>query len=307
VAQVAGVNLGFNCISVAVSGGPGGSAAAARLVPATAYFSLSNTARQGTQSALGLGRVPGTNNLRLSGQRPAKGGDIFVNVTLHDPPAYAATLLSERLKRAGIQVTGVPAKSRDMRGLYMSAQGQFRNVLVHETPLAGVLARINKDSANLYAESLLKRLGAARSNQPGGWDNGRAAAASFLASIAVPADHYAIDDGCGLSRQNRLSPEALVRLHANNLRSAYRDAFLASLSVGGEDGTLRRRFTGDLDGRVFGKTGYIRGVSTLSGVLKTKSGKWYAFAVMHNELPGSVGGAKAAQDRVVAAIDAHGN
>jgi len=44
-----------------------------------------------------------------------------------------------------------------------------------DTKLATVLDRANKDSMNLYAESLCKRLGHEASGQPGSWENGPAA------------------------------------------------------------------------------------------------------------------------------------
>jgi D-alanyl-D-alanine carboxypeptidase/D-alanyl-D-alanine-endopeptidase (penicillin-binding protein 4) len=53
--------------------------------------------------------------------------------------------------------------------------------------------------------------------------------------------------------------------------------------VGGIDGSLRRRFK-NLPGaeRIHAKTGSLAHVSTLSGYLQAKSGKWIVFSVMIN-------------------------
>ena len=50
---------------------------------------------------------------------------------------------------------------------------------IHETPISVVLARANKDSMNLYAESLCKRLGFEVAHTSGSWENGTAAVGSF--------------------------------------------------------------------------------------------------------------------------------
>ena len=57
-------------------------------------------------------------------------------------------------------------------------------------------------------------------------------------------------------------------------------------------------------GRVFGKSGYVNGVSALSGYLKAKDGNWYAFSILMNNFPaGTNNRAKELQEKIVAAID----
>ena len=75
---------------------------------------------------------------------------------------------------------------------------------------------------------------------------------------------------------------------------------MSSLAVGGEDGTLDKRFLDNLRGRVFAKSGFVNGVSCLSGYVKTSDDQWYAFSILMN----SVGyGAKQLQEKIVKAID----
>jgi len=73
------------------------------------------------------------------------------------------------------------------------------------------------------------------------------------------------------------------------------------------DGTLDDRFRGtDLRRRVFGKSGFVEGVSCLSGYLKARDGQWYAFSIMMNGIPRlSNTGIKTLQERIVKALDAH--
>ena len=84
-----------------------------------------------------------------------------------------------------------------------------------------------------------------------------------------------------------------------------KDAFFTSLSIAGKDGTLEMRFQGtDLRGRVFGKSGFVNGVRTLSGYLKAKDDNWYAFSILMNNLADTVTG-KNLQEFIVKAVDVH--
>jgi D-alanyl-D-alanine carboxypeptidase/D-alanyl-D-alanine-endopeptidase (penicillin-binding protein 4) len=158
---------------------------------------------------------------------------------------------------------------------------------------------------NVYAESLCKRLGAASSGQSGSSESGTAAVGTFLKRIGIAEGEFKIDDGCGLSRENRVSANAIVQILQTNFASNYRDVFLNSLSVGGKDGTLDNRF-GAMRGRVMAKTGYIANVSALSGYLKGRDEKWYAFSILMNNVPaGANGRAKQLQESIVKAIAPH--
>ena len=176
---------------------------------------------------------------------------------------------------------------------------------VHETPLIAVESRANKDSMNLYAECLCKRLGAAVTGEPGSWTNGPPAVAAFLAKIGVPSDQYHLDDGCGLSKLNNISPAAMVRVLTFDRAGPNGQAFQSTLAVAGIDGTLDDRFRGtSLRGRVFGKSGFVNGVSALSGYLYTRSNTWFAFSILMNGLPPqSNSSAKFLQEKIVRAID----
>ncbi len=58
-------------------------------------------------------------------------------------------------------------------------------------------------------------------------------------------------------------------------------------------------------GNVLAKTGYLNGVSTLSGYLKGRSGKLYAFSLLLGSIR-TKSAAEAAQDRIVRAVVDHG-
>jgi D-alanyl-D-alanine carboxypeptidase/D-alanyl-D-alanine-endopeptidase (penicillin-binding protein 4) len=92
----------------------------------------------------------------------------------------------------------------------------------------------------------------------------------------------ALRDGSGLSAYNLVTPRALVaillRMHRSPLATSYREALAAP---GEEESTLERRLL-DLEGRVQAKTGTISNVNSLSGYLRTDSGREVVFAILTN-------------------------
>ena len=92
-----------------------------------------------------------------------------ISVTVHDPPAFFAHLLADRLRYAGTEVGGYRVAAPEDPPSTGTVVGP-----VITTPISTVVTRCNRDSANLYAEALLKRVGAAVTRQPGSWLNGSA-------------------------------------------------------------------------------------------------------------------------------------
>jgi D-alanyl-D-alanine carboxypeptidase/D-alanyl-D-alanine-endopeptidase (penicillin-binding protein 4) len=206
------------------------------------------------------------------------------------------------LARNGVAVTGTTSRDRSVRQRYAADSQGWSVVAALETKLSTVLERANKDSMNLYAEAMCKRLGREVSGQPGSWANGTAAIGDFLKRIGVPEEQFKLDDGSGLSRENAVSADAILKILSHNFQSPNREAFVSSLAVGGADGTFEKRFKNTLRGRVVGKSGYIAGVSCLSGYVKTEDNKWFAFSILMNGITDN-GTAKTLQERIVAAID----
>jgi len=304
-AQVGGVNLNANCVDFYLHPASPGELVTYRTDPPdTRYITVKNACVSGAEdNRVSLVRAPGKNEIALRGELKSANAEPF-SVTVHDPPLFAATVLAETIGRQGVKVTGEVLRDRTVRDRHAKDSTGWTVIAALDTKISTVLDRANKESMNLYAECMCKRLGHEISGESGSWANGTAAVGAFLTRIGVPEAHFHLDDGCGLSRENNVTADAIVKILAYNFRGPNREVFLNSLAVPGEEGTFKKRFAGSLRGRVFGKSGYVNNVSAVSGYLKARDEKWYAFSILMNNLPpGTNNTAKEMQEKIVAAVD----
>jgi D-alanyl-D-alanine carboxypeptidase/D-alanyl-D-alanine-endopeptidase (penicillin-binding protein 4) len=305
-AGVAGLNLNGNCLDVFVHAGRPGDIVQFTTDPPTAYVSVRNTCITGSQNAVRLSRPIGGNTIILRGQT-RQTAEVPAAVTIADPSMFTGTVLAETLKAGGVVIHGSVSRDRTLRAAYLARAAGDKDwslLAVNETPLLTVIARANKDSKNLYAECLCKRLGFAATGE-GSWSSGTSAVGSFLRGLGVGADEFNLDDGCGLSKQDSVSPTAMVSVLMHDYFSKDSRAYLATLSVAGSDGTLLDRFQGsDLRGRVIGKSGFVNGVSALSGFMTGRDGHVYVFSILINGIPDlSNGQVKVLEEKIVHAVD----
>jgi len=122
------------------------------------------------------------------------------------------------------------------------------------------LVLANRESNNAVAEWMLQFL--SRSRRVPAWK----LMSSFLDERKVARPGLRVWDACGLSRRNRVAPATLAKLLVTVHESEWRDLFISTLAVPGQPGTLVRRNL-DVSPQVAAKSGYIRGVFSLSGFL----------------------------------------
>jgi D-alanyl-D-alanine carboxypeptidase/D-alanyl-D-alanine-endopeptidase (penicillin-binding protein 4) len=112
-----------------------------------------------------------------------------------------------------------------------------------------------------------------------------------MLGLGVSRDQFYINDGSGLSRENRLSANAITKVLLDVYKSRNRKLYKDSLAVGGLDGTIRRYFKEEkYKGKIFGKTGYIDKVKALSGICSGRGGE-YIFSILANNTNGKTRGA----------------
>jgi serine-type D-Ala-D-Ala carboxypeptidase/endopeptidase (penicillin-binding protein 4) len=149
-------------------------------------------------------------------------------------------------------------------------------------PLADVIRSINKNSNNVMTRQLVYTLGAETAGAPGTREAGAYAIRQFLEEQGLDVEPLRLVNGAGLSRDERVSARLLAGLLREAQRSPYAAEYISSLSLGGLDGTTRRRFHGDGNGRLHVKTGRIDNVSALAGYVHASNGKTYAIAILTN-------------------------
>lgn len=150
-------------------------------------------------------------------------------------------------------------------------------------PLTEIITSINKHSNNVMARQLLLTIGQILKGTPGSKSSGSEAIREWLESINIPAPELILENGSGLSRITRISARNLGKVLEHAYRSPLRYEFIASLPIAGLDGTMRKRLAKNVPtGNVRIKTGLIRGVRSMAGYVKSKTGKEYLVVSLHN-------------------------
>ena len=312
-AQVSGLNFHNNCLDVYPMKTRRGASTLVKLSPHTPYIydQSRNVSKTGSRNTFWVSRKDRTNQMVFRGEIKTNRKKP-VSVTVHDPALFFANILAERLRKAGIEVEHVgKPKHTDLLPL------EEETIIRKETQsLDVILNRCNKDSQNLYAESLLKRMGRKITGTPGSWENGAAAMREYLGNdLQLQTSSIKIVDGSGLSAQNRVSASDITKLLTKMLQQdkGPRDLFFRSLAVSGENrGTIsktrRSALAKELSGRVYAKTGTISGVKSLSGYLwlkPVKNNHVIAFSFIFNNIkyPISSSKIKKLQDDILKKID----
>lgn len=303
-APTGALSFNDNCVSLIVQPSKTrGALAVCSTVPATGYVRIVNSCRT-TMPRRGAHKVVvhrrlGSNQLLVSGRIRQKAPPVRAPVTVHDPALYTATVFREVLIAKGIEVGG-PARVRTPD--FRIDPADCAELVTTTSSLADSVAVANTRSQNFYAEQILKTLGREHKGK-GTFRHGAAAVGEFLRQAKIRGT-YAYRDGSGLAPGNRFTPRQVAALLAYmNCRRAG-TLFWRSLAEPGKAGTLLRRHgLRPLQGRLFAKTGYIQGVSALSGYLEARTGRLLAFAILVNDFKASLGEVRAAQDRICLLLD----
>lgn len=150
-------------------------------------------------------------------------------------------------------------------------------------PLKKILGKINKNSDNFYSEMLLKTMAAEHYDVAGSTELGISLLEDFASSKKMDTSRLEISDGSGMAPSTLLTVEDLSQLLVEMRHYPDFEHYKNSLSVSGVDGSLKNRFARpEMMGKVYGKTGYVSGVRSLSGYLEASSGQTLAFSVVTN-------------------------
>jgi D-alanyl-D-alanine carboxypeptidase/D-alanyl-D-alanine-endopeptidase (penicillin-binding protein 4) len=225
--------------------------------------------------------------LEVSGTVAVDSPALERTVAVVNPTVYFAQSVKDGLIARGIDVAG-PAVDLDEVAAELSATISTRRTLTTTTspPLRDIATVLMKVSQNLYAETLLKAVGAAKGGL-GTFEGGLNVVRASLASWGVPGDGYVTADGSGLSRYNYLTPATIVTILEREYKDErHRAPFMATLPIAGKDGegtmATRMRKT-RAEGNAIAKTGSISNVRALSGYVKSRDGEMLVFSIIAND------------------------
>ena len=148
--------------------------------------------------------------------------------------------------------------------------------------LSEILAAFMKPSQNQIGEVLFKTVALAHTDT-GTARVARRIVAERLRAWGAEPDGFLVWDGSGLSRQDLVSPETLIRVLDAMRRHPHFQTYYDAFPVAGVDGTLRTRMRGTAaEANARGKTGTLSNVRSLSGYVTTADGRLLLYSVLCN-------------------------
>ena len=219
---------------------------------------------------------PSSEDRLYRGTVPLGKRDFAVRGAMPNPAQRCADLFATHLRARGMNVAAT--------GMQVYSQpDSLQPVLDYYSSDYYTIAQYtNLTSNNVYAESIFKYLGRARFGR-GSYHNGAKAVMEWLREKRLECGGVHVEDGSGLSRNNRLTADFLCRFLASMAHESFFYDFQRSLAVAGESGTAKNLLPGLPSGiRVHIKTGSMDGVRTYAGYITAADGERLAFAIICN-------------------------
>ena len=226
-----------------------------------------------SRQKLSYSRTRGGNILRISGKIPKKGAR--EKLANPNPSASLIAEIEEKLKEKGITI------------LHQNSNDKKRHLIyTHESPtLLEILQSTMYRSDNTMAEAMLKL------SLPG---KSRKQAAEKEISLwgkrDVDINGIIIQDGSGLSRDNRLTAYFLAEILVWKAAIRPDPDFVSLFPLCGEQGTVRNFLKNTpLQGKIALKSGSMNGVKCYAGYALDDNGMpTYAIVIMANRFKGNM-------------------
>ena len=227
--------------------------------------------------------LPYSRERYLTGAVPSNLGTFGVKGDLPNPGLLLARHFTNRLREAGISVKRDASYIADYNPLVPPRTELY---IHYSEPLSEIIKETNVNSNNLYAEALFRYLGT-RYTLPGTIHNSQDLLRDFWRRRGVTVQNAIIKDGCGLAPQDAVSAKAFVQLLSVMARSNNKEAWINSLPVSGQSGTLKSLCPKtELEGRIHAKSGTIAGTKNFAGYIDMPNGETWVFAILINSAPG---------------------
>ena len=222
-------------------------------------------------------------NIEFLGTYSSACGEKIWPSAYSDPASFAARAIEGSWRQLGGLLTGTvrdatPAELAMLRSTgSLSGQKPAIRFEYQSPPLLDVVRDVNKYSNNIMAQHVFLTLGLqAGLGQPkaGTLESARAALGAWWRKSLPGTTPPMMDNGSGLSREERISAASLAALLQHAAKSPLAADLADSLPVAGVDGTLRERGK-SVAGLAFLKTGSLRDVTAIAGYANGNSGARY--------------------------------
>ena len=275
-ARVSALSLNENIVWVVVQ--PDGKRAEVSLDPATTTIPVQSSVRvvAGSRGRISARRKDGV--IQVRGTIGERSGPLRYSLVVDDPPSFTTGALRAALEKAGVTVDG-------RVNIGMTPGNAAQLAAVSSPPLATIIAEMNRESVNLFAELLFRSAAhAAAPGQVGSAETGLSTLRTFLTEkVGARAEDVRAADGSGLSVLDRVTPRSMVELLSFAHSAPWGPTFHASLPLEGESGTLRHRARHTpARGNLHAKTGTTNTVASLGGYVTAKNGEILAFSFLYN-------------------------
>jgi serine-type D-Ala-D-Ala carboxypeptidase/endopeptidase (penicillin-binding protein 4) len=277
-APVSALSLNENTVWVVVEPDENGGPATVRFEPSSSGIVLGSTVRtvKGSRGASLSIRRAGQGVVDARGWIGSRSGARRYELVVDEPALFCAGSLRDALAAQGITVDGAvrlgatPSNAQRITGF-------------PSPPLARLIAVMNRESVNHYAELLFRDVAHSASGV-GSAENGNTLLRRFAHDkLGIDSTEVYAADGSGLSVLDRVSPRAMVHLLGYAHNAPWGASFHASLPVAGESELLRHRMRATpAQGNLHAKTGTTNTVISLAGYVTALDGEVLAFSFIYN-------------------------
>jgi len=224
-----------------------------------------------------------TASVSFSGVYPAECGERTWPLAFLDAQRYFESAFRWVWSEAGGRLAGRFRMEATPPGAWLL----YRN---ESEPLPVLVRDMNKFSNNVMARHLFLAL-SAEQGTPGNAQASAAIVRTWLASRHIDDSSLVLENGSGLSREERASAQLLARVLAEAWRAPYMPELAASFPLLGVDGTLRSHPRAAQGGAHL-KGGTLTGVQSAAGYVLDASGRrWIVVMVMNHPNANAAGAA----------------
>ena len=212
----------------------------------------------------------------FSGSMPSSCGERVWNLAPLPHNQYVLGVFKSLWQELGGTLAGGVREGRPSAGARPFAQ--------LESPAAAeVLRDMNKFSNNVMARQIFLTLSAETLKLPGRYDRSARAVKSWLEGRNLDLPDLVIENGSGLSRADRISPEGMGRMLVVAYHSPVMPEFIATMPLVAYDGTMRKRMRLEsVAGQAHVKTGSLNDVRTVAGYVLDRNGHRHAVVFFVN-------------------------